>query len=129
MNDWMEVCEGLHRKTPPEMLKTSELQQWETAHESSTAGLFSSIFSYLTTDPQIGPVLSPFFLDFDCIDAPNKAQKEATAAIKKLMQDYEIPEAIITIAFSGQKGFSVTISPEVFGAEASEHLPKFGNPS
>ena len=124
MNDWIEVCEGLHRHTPPEMLKISGLPQWKTAHESSTAGLFASVFSYPTTDPQIGPVLSPLYLDFDCMDAPNKAQKEATAAIKKLMQDCDISESNVAIAFSGQKGFSVTISPEIFGAEASEHLPQ-----
>jgi hypothetical protein len=124
LQEFIEVCEGFHRPTPPEMRKTSELPQWKTAHESSNVGLFGSIFSYATDDPQVGPVLSPFYLDFDCADAPNKAQKEATAVIKKLMQDYDIPEANITIAFSGQKGFSVTISPEVFCAEASEHLPQ-----
>jgi hypothetical protein len=106
------------------MFKISELPQWKVEHESSIAGLFSSIFSYPTTDPQIGPVLSPLYLDYDSLEAPSKAQKEAATTIRKLIEDYDIPEASIAIAFSGQKGFSVTISPEIFGAEASEHLPQ-----
>jgi hypothetical protein len=46
----MEVCEGLHRKTPPEMITPEELPQWKAIHENSTAGLFASIFSYPTPD-------------------------------------------------------------------------------
>lgn len=122
---WLnEVCEGFSRKAPPEMLITTTLQTWQKAHESSKAGLFASISLYSTADPQVGPVFSPLYLDYDCAEAPSKAQKEAVATIKKLIEDYNIPEATIAIAFSGQKGFSVTINPEVFGAEPSEHLPQ-----
>jgi hypothetical protein len=127
MNDqqelFIEVCEGLHRKTPPEILNTSELPQWKTTHESTTAGLFASIFSYPTEDPYVGEVISPFFLDFDSEDDPNKARREAAATIKKLIEEYKIPETAINIAFSGCKGFSITISSEIFSAQPSNDLP------
>ena len=121
---FVEVCEGFHRRVPPEIIKSSNLPSWQAEHQESVNGLFSSIYLYSYADPQVGPVLSPLYFDFDNEQAPNKAQKEATATIKKLMQDCDISEANVAIAFSGQKGFSVAISPEVFGAEASDHLPQ-----
>jgi hypothetical protein len=122
-NEFIEVCESLHRHTPPEMLKVSELPQWKATHESSQAGLFASAFSYLTPDPYVGEVISDFYLDFDKEDNPNQARKEAVITIKKLVEEYKIPETAINIAFSGCKGVSVTISPEVFNAQPSLDLP------
>jgi hypothetical protein len=119
----IEVCESLHRHTPPEMLKVSELPQWKAAHESSQAGLFASAFSYLTPDPYVGEVISDFYLDFDKEDNPNQARKEAVTTIKKLIEEYKISETSIAIAFSGCKGFSVTVNPEVFNAQPSLDLP------
>ena len=63
--DWfVEVCDGLHRKTPAEMIKVSDLAKWQMEHQASNAGLFSSVFSYYTNDPYVGGVLSDFYLDF-----------------------------------------------------------------
>ncbi|HLN89050.1 MAG TPA: primase C-terminal domain-containing protein, partial [Candidatus Binatia bacterium] len=120
---YIEVCEGFSRGMPPEMIKTSDLAQWKSMHESSNAGLFSSIYSYSTQDPHVGDVISDFYLDFDNQDNPNKAIKEAIAAIKKLQEEHEINESFMTIAFSGMKGVSVTIKPIIFNAESSESLP------
>jgi len=122
-NEFIEVCEGLHRKTPPEMILREQLSQWKSAHESSQAGLFASIFSFSSPDPYIGEVISPLYLDWDKEDNPNAARKEAAATIKKLIEEYKIPESSIAIAFSGCKGISVTIAPEVFNAKPSNDLP------
>ncbi len=120
---YIEVSEGLHRKTPPEMIRVSELPAWRVGRESRIAGLFSSIFQYSTPDPYIGEVISDFYLDFDKEDAPDKARKEAACAIKKLIDTYKIPESNISIAFSGCKGISVTVSHQVFDAEPLYCLP------
>jgi len=86
--DWyIEVSVGVKRKTPPEMIKVSNLREWQAKHESSTQGLFSSIYMYPTDDPYIGEVISDFYMDFDCKENPDKARKEAVAVIKKLIQD------------------------------------------
>jgi predicted transcriptional regulator len=124
LNEWfIEVSDGVKRKTPPEMIRVSELQEWQAAHQSSTQGLFSSIYWYPTDDPYIGGVLSNFYMDFDYEENPDKARKEAVAVVKKLVNDYDIPEDTISIAFSGKKGISVTIDYRVFNAESSADLP------
>jgi hypothetical protein len=105
------------------MVNAAEIEAWKTTHESSTAGLFSSIFSYPTEDPYVGDVISDFYLDFDKEDNPNQARKEAVAVIKKLIEEYRIPESAVSIAFSGCKGISVTISPLVFNAQPASDLP------
>lgn len=122
-DQYIEVCEGLRRKTPPEMIPLSQLPQWKSTHESSQAGLFASIFSYPTRDPYIGEPISPLYLDFDKEDNPDKARKEAVATVKKIIDEYKISEASIAIAFSGRKGVSITIPPEVFNALPSNDLP------
>jgi hypothetical protein len=119
----IEVSDGTQRHTPPEMLKASQLPKWKAAHESSTAGLFASIFSYPTQDPYIGEPISPMYLDFDKEDNPNQARKEAVLVIKKLIEEFKIPESAVNIAFSGCKGISVTIPPEIFNAQPSNDLP------
>jgi hypothetical protein len=123
-NDWfVEVCDGLKRKTPPEMIEFSKLQEWQAQHQSSDDGLFASICRYPTDDPYVGGVVSDFFMDFDCEENPDKARKEAVATVKKLIFDYEVPEAIVDIAFSGKKGFAITIFDRVFSAETLDYLP------
>lgn len=124
LNEWfIEVCDGLKRKTPPEMIKVAELQEWQANHQSSTQGLFSTICRYPTNDVYIGQVLSGFFVDLDSRENPDKARKEAISIVKKLIQDYGIPEEGIRIAFSGMKGISITVSHSVFNATSSAYLP------
>jgi len=123
MEWYIEVSDGVKRKTPPEMIKVSELHEWQTKHQSSTQGLFSSIYMYPTDDPYIGGVISDFYMDFDYEENPDKARKEAVAVIKKLIQDYDIPEKSIGTAFSGMKGISVTVDHRIFNAESSAYLP------
>jgi len=120
---WVEVSDGLFRKTPPEMTRVSELPKWQQKHSQSQQGLFSSIYRYPTDDPYIGGVLSDFYVDLDCEENPDKARKEAMAIAKTLINDYNIPEEIIKIAFSGMKGISISISHEVFGTEVRADLP------
>src|SRR3990170_7350877 len=124
MPEWyLEVSDSVKRKTPPEMIKVSELEEWQAKHKLSTQGLFSTIYQYPTDDPYIGGVLSDFYMDFDCEQDPDKARKEAIAVVKKLINDHEISEGNIRIAFSGMKGISITINYEIFSAESSVNLP------
>lgn len=124
MQKWyVEVSDGLRRKDPPELIKVSELDEWQSKHQSSTQGLFSSVYMYPTDDPYIGGVLSDFYMDFDSEENPDKARKEAVAVVKKLMNDCDIPEENINIAFSGMKGISLTVDYRVFSVEASFDLP------
>jgi predicted transcriptional regulator len=78
---------------------------------------------YPTDDPYVGGVLSDFYMDFDCEENPDKARKEAVAVVKKLINDHEIPEENIQIAFSGMKGISITVDYRIFNAESSANLP------
>jgi len=119
----MEVSDGVKRKTPPEMIKVSQLNEWQAKHRSSAQGLFSSVYMYPTDDPYVGGVLSDFYMDFDCEENPDKARKEAVAVVKKLINDHEIPEENIQIAFSGMKGISITVDYRIFNAESSANLP------
>jgi hypothetical protein len=114
---YVEVSNGVKRKTPPEMIKVSKLHEWQARHQSSTQGLFSSIYMYPTDDPYIDGVLSDCYMDFDSEETPDKARKEAVAVVKKLITDYDIPEENITIAFSGMKGISITVDYQVFNAD------------
>jgi len=120
---FLEVSDGLIRKTPPEIINFSDLNEWQKQHQSSENGLFSSIYLYPTDDPYIGGVLSDFYMDFDYEESPDKARREAVAVVKKLVNDYEIPEENIWIAFSGMKGISITVDYGVFNAESSTDLP------
>lgn len=124
MTEWfIEVSNGVKRKAPPDMIRVSELHEWQAKHQSSTQGLFSSIYMYPTDDPYIGGVLSDFYMDFDYEENPDKARKEAVSVAKKLITDYSIPEANICVAFSGMKGISITIDFRVFDAESFADLP------
>ncbi|MDI6847735.1 MAG: hypothetical protein QMD23_06360 [Candidatus Bathyarchaeia archaeon] len=123
-SEWfIEVSDGVKRKSPPEIIKVSQLHEWQAEHQSSTQGLFSSIYMYPTDDPYTGGVLSDFYMDFDCKENPDKARKEAVAVIKKLINDYNIPEDNIRIAFSGMKGICLTIDHRVFATESHADLP------
>jgi hypothetical protein len=124
MNDWfVEVCDGLKMKTPPELILLSELPNWQAQHQSSSNGLFRSNFCYPTDDPYVGGVISDFYMDFDCEENPNNAKKEAVVVIKKL-REYDIPEEVISTCFSGMKGFSLTVDHKIFNAEPSADLPQ-----
>jgi hypothetical protein len=123
MELYTEVSEGLHRKTPPEMIKTSDLFKWQGEHQNSSQGLFASVFEYPTDDPYIGGIISPLYMDFDNKENPDRARREAIAVVKKLITEYDVPEGNICIAFSGMKGISLTIDYEIFGAEVSAYLP------
>jgi len=120
---YLEVCEGLRRGTPPNIMLIKDLPKWLEAHKLSESGLFTTICRYPTDDPYVGGVISDFYLDFDYEEAPDKARKEAVAIVKKLMSDHNISETNIAIAFSGMKGVSVTIDPRVFNAELLDYLP------
>lgn len=120
---YVEVSDGVKRKTPPEMIEVSELSIWKEKHQSSMQGLFSSIYMYPTDDPYIGGVISDFYMDLDCAENPDKARKEAVAVVKKLIQDCNIQDESIRIAFSGRKGISLTVDHRVFNAESSADLP------
>jgi hypothetical protein len=124
LSEWfIEVCDGLKRKTPPELIKVSELQEWQAKRQSSMQGLFCTIYQYPTLDPYVGAVISDFYMDFDCEQNLDKARKEAVAVIKKLVQDCDIPEKSIEAAFSGRKGISIIIDYRIFNAESSAYLP------
>ena len=120
---FIEVSVGVKRCTPPKMIQVNQLKEWQGQYQSSELELFSSICQYPTDDPYVGGVISPFYIDLDCEETPDKARKEAVALIKKLITDYGIPEANINIAFSGMKGFSITIDPALFNAECLDYLP------
>ena len=120
---FVEVSDGLFRKSPPEMIRASELAEWQEEHKQSDQGLFSTVYQYPTDDPYIGGVISDLYVDLDCEEDPDRARKEAVALVKTLMNDYRIPEENIEIAFSGMKGISISISYEVFNAEARADLP------
>ncbi len=123
-SDWfIEVSDGVKRRTPPQMIKVSKLREWQAKHQPSTQGLFSTVYRYPTDDPYVGGVISDFYMDFDNEENPDKARKEAVAVIKKLVQDYDIPEENIKTAFSGCKGISITISHRIFNAVSSAYLP------
>jgi hypothetical protein len=123
VSDYIEVSDGLKRRVPPEIIKSNRLPEWQAHHQSSSNGLFSSICSYPTEDPYIGEVICPFYADFDCEENPDIARKETVAFVKKFINGYNIPEELISICFSGLKGFSVILSHNVFNAEASTNLP------
>jgi DNA-binding transcriptional MerR regulator len=105
------------------MMPVTDLPRWLEDHKLSSEGLFASAYRYPTDDPYVGGVISDFYMDFDNEENPDKARKEAVATVKKLISDYDIPEANIALAFSGMKGVSVTISPKVFNAESLDYLP------
>ncbi len=124
MQDWyIEVSDGLKRSIPPKMIRYLELSKWQSQHQSSTQGLFSSIWQYPMDDPHIDCAISPFYADFDDEKNPDQARKEVVAVAKKFISHYDIPEATISICFSGMKGFSLVIDHTVFKAEASANLP------
>lgn len=123
-SEWfIEVSDGVKRKTPPEMIKVSAVRKWQAEHESSKQGLFSTVYQYPTNDPYVGGVLSDFYIDLDYEENPDKSRKEAISVVKKLIQDYHIPEENIRIAFSGLKGFSITVSHSIFNAVSLAYLP------
>ena len=75
-----EVCEGFHRPTPPEIINQAEVQTWQRTHESSTAGLFASVFSYTSSDLYIGEIIQPI------LPRLSTALKTQTNPAKKLLK-------------------------------------------
>jgi hypothetical protein len=124
LSEWfIEVSDGVKRKIPPEMIKVSDLQEWQAKHKSSTQGLFSTIYRYPTDDPYVGGVVSDFYMDFDCEEDPNKARREAASVVKKLTCEYGIPEENVHVHFSGRKGISLTICHIIFNTVSLAYLP------
>ncbi|HDQ06595.1 MAG TPA: hypothetical protein ENN36_07735 [Candidatus Bathyarchaeota archaeon] len=119
----VEVSEGVFRETPPKMIKVSQLPRWQSEHQNSEKGLFRSIYEYTTKDPYVGGVISDFYVDLDCKEDPDKARKEAVTLVKVLINDYNIPEEFISIAFSGMKGISISVDYNIFGIEVHADLP------
>ncbi|MGE5574634.1 MAG: hypothetical protein ACM3UL_00725 [Ignavibacteria bacterium] len=119
---YIEVSDSVLRKVPPEMIAVEELPRWKSRHQEGR-GVFQSVYQYPTIDPYIGGVISPFYMDFDAEQFPEKAQREALAVAKTIINDWKVPSEYVLIAFSGMKGFSLMIDHRVFNAESSVNLP------
>jgi len=110
------------RQSPPYMVQLKDLTAERVKHGDVEA--YSSIYRYPTSDPYSGPVLSGWYMDFDCAENPGRAQKECAAVVSRLVNEFRIPEEMIGIAFSGGKGFHMVLNRRVFNAQPSEDLPK-----
>lgn len=119
----VEVTEGVKRSIPPRMIPVDLLSEWQAEHQSSNNGLFVSIYQYQTYDPYEGGVIGPFYMDFDNEADPDKARVEAIKVVKQLVK-WGITEDSIDLAFSGMKGISLTVPPQVFNAECLDGLPQ-----
>lgn len=118
---WIEFSVTVHRQTPPFMIKLQDLEK--TRKKYGDEDLYTSVYRYLTDDPYLGPVLSGFYMDFDCAENPERARKEAYVTVHTLITQYKIPVDSISISFSGRKGIAIFVNRRVFGTEPSENLP------
>ena len=119
---WIEVSCTPIRRVPPEMILLSELEAWRKKH--GDAELYSSVYRYLTDDPNIGCVLGGFAMDLDCEDDPDRAKREGYVLVYHLITKLKIPEHSVSIAFTGLKGIGIIVNRRVFGTEPSELLPR-----
>lgn len=83
---------------------------------------FISRYMYDRDNPYYGPVISNFYLDFDCEENLKLAKAEA-AHFVDIMLKSGVSEELLKIRFTGGKGFSVEVPFQCFGAEPSEYLP------
>jgi len=119
---WIEVSQTVYRQHPPQMIKLEDLPKW-IQQQPRDADLYSSVFRYNNPDPYVGGCLSGLLLDFDHAEKPDRARREAVAAVKHLKDRFNIPEVCIRICFSGGKGFHVIINRRVFNISPSKDLP------
>jgi len=116
----IEVAHGLNQRNV--FISLDDLEEW--LKRQLDVDLYSSFFRYYTDDPYVGGVLAGFGLDFDDVDNPRRAQKEALTVIRYLMDRYDIKEEDISICFSGNKGFHVFVNHSVLGVEPHFYLPQ-----
>ncbi|MBA7504848.1 hypothetical protein ES706_03506 [subsurface metagenome] len=119
---WVEFSRGVRRQIPPRMIRLEEIEGERS--KTDNTNLYVSIYRYLTDDPNVGPVYGPFYLDLDDETNPDRARREAVAVAYELSTAYSIPAELVDIRFTGKKGFSIVIRPEVLGAEPSVLLPR-----
>lgn len=83
--------------------------------------VYKSIFTYDNKDLEKAKILGPFCLDFDTNhldeDTLNIMKKQLTHAMFYLLYKLSVPITYQKIYFSGNKGFHLSIDPEVFGLD------------
>lgn len=85
--------------------------------------IYHSIFSYADeTNINECEIYGPFYLDFDCPDNIEKALFDTKLAVSYLNNICKIPAEFIEVYYSGNKGFHVLVSAEIFGLEPNKEL-------
>lgn len=70
------------------------------------------------------PIWSPFYLDIDAAESPERALVYTRAAVAWFRDILELPEGDIRIWFSGSKGFHVFTNPHALGIEPAADLTR-----
>jgi predicted transcriptional regulator len=102
------------------MIRWEDVEKYR--EQNSDRPQFISRYLYNRDNPYCGPVISNFYVDFDCAENLKLAKAE-TAHFVDIMIKSGVPEEMIKIRFTGGKGFSAEIPFQCFGAEPSEYLP------
>lgn len=83
--------------------------------------ILRSVWQYTTplrSEYKIGDLI----FDFDCSDAPEKAQADCFGCVTKLCETYGLSQDSIEIFFSGSKGFGARIPYELFLKQVIPHI-------
>ena len=118
---FIEVAHGVNNRN--HFIPLDNLAAW-LLQQPDDAELYTSLFQYCVGDPLIGPVSADFLVDFDCAENPEKARREAVVTAKYLISEFEIEEPSIAIAFSGGKGFHISVSYKSLGVAPHFWLPR-----
>ncbi|MEM4649662.1 MAG: hypothetical protein QXP78_03230, partial [Candidatus Bathyarchaeia archaeon] len=118
---FIEVACGVNNRN--HFIKLNDLEKWRKEQKDDKE-LYTSLFQYPTDDPNLGEIIADFLMDFDSIENPERARKEALLIAKNLINEYGIKEEDVSIAFSGNKGFHICVNKNVFGLKPDYWLPR-----
>lgn len=113
------------RFTRNHMLKPEEIESFR--HRYNNTGVYLTAYWYDTDNIPEANLYGHFYLDFDSEEDFEKARMDACDAVHYLTRPFfhNIPEHMIRIFFSGQKGIHIVVPAEVFGVEPSKNLNEY----
>lgn len=104
--------------------KYTTTEQYRKAYNNTD--FYRSVFEYQTNDLNSTLIKGPFILDLDNNNFSHKTFNDMRRAVNlvsmKLAEEFYVSREEQELFFSGNKGFHITVQPEIFGIDYSSEL-------
>lgn len=89
--------------------------EWSSSRNRDS--VFSSAYRYTVADADKSTLYGDFYLDFDDADSFENVREDAIRTFSYLKVVYHIPEEMLKIYFSGNKGVHIIVPADILGIE------------